>query len=281
MPVSEKATYANTESAGLDSQNRPTGEAGPFSESTLSSAILPRALKRVFSFPSMLATLLFGGVFVAGRLFRVDPDLWWHIKVGETILKTHQWPTTDIYSFTVAGQPWLAYEWLGDIILATANRVAGLIGLELLLLIIGGSVVLALYSLATLRAGNSKAGFVAAALLSILAVLSFSLRPQMLGYLFLILTLIALERFRQGKRGSIWFLPPLMLLWVNTHGSWIVGLASIFVYWIKRPGGISPGGSGSKSVVAEGTHQLILRFSSLPAGPSGHTVRRTRRGFSF
>ena len=106
MPVSEKATYANPESAGLDSQTVPTGEAGPFSESTLSSAILPRALERVFSFPSMLATLLFGGVFVAGRLFRVDPDLWWHIKVGETSKDTPM--ANDGYLLLHGGRPALA-----------------------------------------------------------------------------------------------------------------------------------------------------------------------------
>jgi len=285
MPVSEKATYANPEREGLDSQMRPAADAGPFSESTPSSALLPRALKRAFSFPAMLGTLLFGGVFVAGRVFRADPDLWWHIKVGETILKTRQWPTTDIYSFTVAGQPWLAYEWLGDIILATANRVAGLIGLELLLLIIGSSVVLALYSFATLRTGNSKAGFVAAAMLSILAVLSFSLRPQMLGYLFLILTLIALERFRQGKRGSIWFLPPLMLLWVNTHGSWIVGLGSIFVYWISGLAEFRLGGLEARAWTPKERVSLacvfLLSLLALPVTPYGARVAASPFEFAF
>jgi hypothetical protein len=93
--------------------------------------------------------------------------------------------------------------------------------------------MLALYALATIRAGNSKAGFVTAAALFLLTAVSFSMRPQMLGYLFLILTLIALERFRQGKPRALWFLPLLMLLWVNTHGSWIIGLGTIFVYWMS------------------------------------------------
>ena len=53
----------------------------------------------------------------------------------------------------------------------------------------------------------------------------------MLGYLFLVLTLIILERFRQGKRRAVWALPALMLLWVNAHGSWIIGLGIIGVYF--------------------------------------------------
>ena len=180
-------------------------------------------LHRIFSFPAMLASLLVGVVFVTARAFRVDPDLWWHIKVGDAILATHHWPTTDVYSFTVNGQPWIAYEWLGDVLLSAAYRTAGISGLEGLLILLGSAIVIALYALATLRSGNSKAGLVASGVLFLLAAVSFSLRPQMLGYLFLILTLIVLERFRQGQRNTIWFLPAITLLWVNTHGSWIIG----------------------------------------------------------
>ncbi|MGD1210379.1 MAG: hypothetical protein ABR973_03340 [Candidatus Acidiferrales bacterium] len=192
-----------------------------------------RLLQRIFSFPAMLASLLVGAVFLGGRSFRVDPDLWWHIKVGEAILTMHRWPTTDPYSFTVFGQPWMAYEWLGDVLFAAVHRVAGISGLDALLIALGSAIVLALYALATVRSGKSKAGCVTAVLLFLLAQVSFSLRPQMLGYLFLILTLIALERFRQGKPRALWFLPLLMLLWVNTHGSWIIGLGAIFVYWMS------------------------------------------------
>src|SRR3989441_1601238 len=49
--------------------------------------------KRIASFPVMLGMLLVGAVFVAGRAFAVDPDLWWHIKNGQNILDTHHWPT--------------------------------------------------------------------------------------------------------------------------------------------------------------------------------------------
>lgn len=211
-----------------------------------SIAKVPSFLQRVFSFPAMLASLLVGAVCLTTRGFHVDPDLWWHIKVGDTILKTHTWPTTDTYSFTVSGQPWLAYEWLGEIVLALANRAGGFLGLEILLMALGGSILLALYGLASLHSGNSKAGFVASTILLALATVSFSLRPQMLGYLFLILTLLALERFRQGKYTALWFVPLVMLLWVNTHGSWIVGLGAILVYWLSGLVGFRAGSLQAK-----------------------------------
>jgi hypothetical protein len=178
----------------------------------------------------MLAILLVGRVFYEARAFFVDPDLWWHIKIGQNILATHHWPTTDPFSFTVAGNPWIAYEWLGDVLLGTVARFGGLLGLEILLFGLASAVTLALYAYGTLRSRNSKAGFISAGVLCSLAFASFSLRPQMLGHFFLVLTLIALERFRQGKQRVAWFLPPLFLIWINTHGSWVIGLGVMFVF---------------------------------------------------
>jgi hypothetical protein len=158
--------------------------------------------------------------------------LWWHLKVGEGILTTHTWPTADPYSYTAAGQPWLAYEWLGDVFLAAVARVGGLRALQVLFIVLGAAIMLALYGYATMRARNSKSGFVAATALLVLAAANFNLRPQMIGYLFLVLTLIALERFRQGSFLALWVLPPLFVLWINTHGSWEIGLAVVLLYWV-------------------------------------------------
>jgi hypothetical protein len=231
------------------------------------------ALERIFSFPAMLATFLVGGVFVSGRRFLVDPDMWWHLKVGESILATHRFPTTDPYSFTVHGQPWLAYEWLGEVTLTAVQRIGGLRGLDALLIILGSAVMLAIYAFTTLRSGNSKAGFAASAILLTLATPSFSLRPQMFGYLFLVLTLIALELFRQGKRGAIWFLPALMLVWVNTHGSWIIGLGAIFVYWMCGLFELHVGGVETRRWSADERKRISFAFllclCVLPLTPYG------------
>lgn len=200
-------------------------------------------LKHLVSFPAMLGMMLVGAVFIAGRTFAVDPDLWWHLKNGQNMLDTHRWPITDPFSFTVAGQPWIATEWLGDVLFAAVARLAGLQGLDALLIILGGAVMVALYAYGTLRSGNSKAGFVAAAALLVLANGSFSLRPQMLGYVFLIVTLIVLELFRRGESKWLWLLPGLLFVWVNAHGSFVIGMMAIAAYWFGglvefRVGGI-------------------------------------------
>jgi len=77
-----------------------------------------------------------------------------------------------------------------------------------------------------------------------LAPVAFTLRPQTFGYIFLLLTLVCLQRFRQGHENEIWLLPPLFMVWANTHGSFVFGMMVIGVAWITglvnfRAGGLS------------------------------------------
>jgi len=184
------------------------------------------ALRWCFSFPVMLATLFLARFTYLLREFHVDPDVWWHIKVGQDVMRTHSWPTSDPYSFTVHGTPWIAYEWFGDVMIGWVAKF-GLRALTILLMALAGAVVIALYYYASLSARNSKAGFVAAVLVSVFAIANFNLRPQMFGALFLATTVIVLELFRRGHARALWVFPPLFLVWINTHGSWIVGLSVI------------------------------------------------------
>ena len=256
---------------------RPATEAGV--TDARPAAVASRALemlKWVISFPAMLGALLVGGTFYAGRQFAVDPDMWWHVKTGEMILATGHWPTVDAYSFTVHGQPWIAYEWLGDVVMGAVARIGGLRGLDALLIALGAVVMIALYVFGTLRSGNSKAGFVAAAALVSLATPSFNMRPQMLGYLFLVVTLIALELFRQGKQWAVCFLPPLLLIWVNTHGSFIIGLGVILVYLVCGLKEFRVGGIEAKEWTPKQRIRLELVFllclAVLPITPYGTRV---------
>jgi len=191
------------------------------------------AARVALSFPVLLGALLAlaGGAALHFHFF--DPDTWWHLKAGEQILKTASLPHHDAYSFTVAGNPWMAYEWFGEVVIALFARWLGLTGLAILLLVLSGTIMVLLYTYAVLRTGNCKAAFAACALFLPVIVVFFTLRPQLLGYIFLLFTLIALELFRQGRRRALWALPAVFLIWVNTHGTFVLGLACLGVYWLS------------------------------------------------
>ena len=70
-------------------------------------------------------------VFAAGSGWSVllaDGDTGWHIRTGEYILDTRAVPVRDLFSFSKAGQPWFAWEWLSDVIFALLYRAWGLKG---------------------------------------------------------------------------------------------------------------------------------------------------------
>src|SRR6266513_1632803 len=67
----------------------------------------------------------------AGGSLLGDADTGWHIRNGEFILATRSVPHTDLFSYTRAGQPWFAWEWLYDAAIAGIHHFAGLNGLVL------------------------------------------------------------------------------------------------------------------------------------------------------
>jgi hypothetical protein len=273
-PTAIPLTAGNVDLPAAESQLAlPDANSAPTAAGTRSSSKVMEALKWIFSFPAMLGVCLIGRVFYEARNFFVDPDLWWHIKVGQDILRTHHFPTTDSYSWTVSGQPWIAYEWFGEIVLALVNRAGGVMGLDAFLIIFSSIIVLSLYWLAAVRSGNSKAGFVSALILCSLAFANFTARPQMFGYLFLVLTLIVMEKFRQGVSWPLWTLPLIFLAWVNIHGSFIIGIGIVVLNLLA---GLFTFSKGSVEAVAWTRKQriqletcLLACLAVLPITPYG------------
>src|ERR1019366_2134047 len=80
---------------------------------------------RIFSYPAALAGGL-GTVTVLTATTRFDdPDLWWHLRNGQIIWNTHTLPSTDTFSFTALGHPWVAHEWLAEMTLYAEYRYGG------------------------------------------------------------------------------------------------------------------------------------------------------------
>ena len=78
------------------------------------------------SWPLLLGLAVF--VFLnnpSGLPLLSDPDTHWHITVGNWILAHGSVPTVDSYSFTFPGQPWIAKEWLSQVVLALAFNIGG------------------------------------------------------------------------------------------------------------------------------------------------------------
>jgi hypothetical protein len=189
-------------------------------------------IRRIFSFPTAIACLLavLACLTVRGRFD--DPDMWWHLKLGETIWTTHAIPTTDLFSYTTHHHAYIAHEWLSQLLIYSAYRLGGYSGLMLWLCCFSSAILIAGYALCSLYSGNAKVAFLGAMAIWFFSTIGLSIRPQMIGYLLLIVELIIINLGR--TRDPRWFfaLTVLFALWVNLHGSFFLGIAvaGIFLF---------------------------------------------------
>jgi hypothetical protein len=153
-----------------------------------------------------------------------DGDTGWHIGTGRWILEHRQIPRTDPFSFTAAGRSWMTHEWLSEVVMAAAWYAAGWRGIMLLF----GTVAAALYAMLALHLRKwMTPGAAALTLLYVSAALlpAYLARPHMLALPLLAAWILLMIRAReQGRAPSPW-LGLLMLVWVNAHASFIVGIA--------------------------------------------------------
>ncbi len=167
-----------------------------------------------------------------------DADIGWHIRTGELILATHSLPRTDLFSSTMQGQPWFAWEWLYDILLGVLHQTCGLNGVVWL----GALLIATVFTLLLAQLLQRGTGLPLAILLMLLAESSATIhmyaRPHIVSWLFSLLWFVVLERWETWSRrgdGQLprwipWFFPASMLLWVNLHGGWLFGLALLGLY---------------------------------------------------
>src|SRR5262245_37644689 len=169
---------------------------------------------------------LFAMVFVLAvrQSASIDPDLWWHLKAGQQIIDTRSIPHTDDFSFTKQGSEWVAHEWLSEVIMQAIYRVTGLAGLVTVFSLI---IVIAFWLIYRRSEGRPYAASIAIVIAAAASSPLFGVRPQMLTLLLASIYIVLLEQF---DRRRLWWLVPLMLLWVNLHAGFALGLALIGLY---------------------------------------------------
>jgi hypothetical protein len=180
-------------------------------------------------FPIVLLSMVF--VLAVRQSVSIDPDLWWHLKAGQQIIDTRSIPHTDDYSFTKQGSEWVAHEWLSEVIMEVIYRVSGLVGLVTIFSLI---IVIALWLTYRRCDGRPYAAGIAILFGAAASSPLFGVRPQMLTLLLASVYIVLLERFDpKEKTRRLWWLVPLMLLWVNLHAGFALGLALIGLYIVR------------------------------------------------
>ena len=181
-------------------------------------------VRRLLSFPVAVSALLAVLATVCVRERFADPDMWWHLKMGQVIWTTHHIPTVDTFSYTTNHHAYIPHEWLSQLFIFSAYRLAGYSGLMLWLCCMTAAILVAGYTLCTIYSGNAKVALLGALVIFFFGTVGFSVRPQMVGYLLLLIELLILQLGRTRSAGWFLVLPVLFLVWVNSHGSYWLGI---------------------------------------------------------
>lgn len=177
-----------------------------------------------------------------------DGDTSMHITIGRWILAHHTLPIHDPFSYTMQGHPWVPHEWLSEVVFAGLYDRFGWGGVVAgSALAIGAAFALLTHALEqTLGPRRAAIGAALAFLLSMQHLLA---RPHVLAWPLLVVWMAGIIRARDlGRTPSLWLLP-VMVLWCNLHGGFVVGLAMAGLLAIEA---VAQGPAGSRRAVIRG-----------------------------
>ena len=160
-----------------------------------------------------------------------DPDYFWHLKTGEFIVNYGTLPDGDIFSHVRFGQQWVLHEWLFEVILYSVYAIGGEFAVTLMTASLGMLAILIVARCALRVTGNQAAVFIAAALAFAAFAGAIVPRPQLISYCLAAYYLSALIEFkyRRANVSTLW-IPLAMVVWVNAHGGFLVGVAFLFAF---------------------------------------------------
>ncbi len=179
-------------------------------------------------------------LFQGYTAFFRDSDSGWHIRTGEMILRTGSLPHTDPFSFTRAGQPWLAWEWLSDVVMGAVHQSAGLTGVAMLYGLAIAAGVWLWFRLNWDVGGNFLLACALASPMLSTCNIHWLARPHVLSWLFFLAAVRFCENFQgsltvgqmagvavvaafwSNVHGSFFFAPLIPLIWAG--GTWLRGL---------------------------------------------------------
>ncbi len=180
-----------------------------------------------------------------------DSDTGWHVRTGEVILQNGRVPAVDPFSFTMSGQPWIAWEWLSDVITALAHHIGGLAGVVWVAMLLLGMTAVVVYKEAVAESGHRLIAISLTWLAMSASTIHWLARPHLVTPLMAAVFCRILNSVEKKQNPArLWNLPLLTILWANLHGGFFVGIALICTYAL---------GTGAEELLLGSTKNLRVR----------------------
>ncbi len=178
------------------------------------------------SFSDCFFAAMIGWLFIFGasgwKALLGDGDTGWHIRTGQYILAHRAVPTQDLFSFSRAGAPWFAWEWLSDVLSAVLFQMGGLKAI-----VLASGLMIGLFAAIVLRytlwrGANPLLALFTTLLAAGASSMHFLARPHLFTLLFVPVYFWVLEADRRENTRWLWALIPVTALWTNLHGGFVI-----------------------------------------------------------
>ena len=182
----------------------------------------PSGFLRERALPALILVGLVTALVRAAALPLSNTDTYFHLRFGHEFLS--DWSLRDPGSVsTFATAHWVPTQWLPEIVMAKVEDWFGLAGIAWLSGLQILALAVTLYLVSRRWGSRLLVSLLVTGALSA-SYLSLSMRPQVLSYVLLVITLGAWLRTRDDGRLR-WWLIPLTWVWAMVHGMWPVGVA--------------------------------------------------------
>lgn len=186
----------------------------------------------LFSWPLIIALLVYSLLMFHGDILLRDADTYWHIATGQWILEHRAIPTLDPFSHTMRGMPWTAHEWLSELILAISHNVGGWTGV-IAIPSLAYAATLAILTRVLLKSMEPAHAVLCVAFAIAMTKAHLLARPHVLALPCMMLWTVGLVQGSESGRSPRLWLLPVMTLWANLHGGFTLGLALTFACAIE------------------------------------------------
>jgi hypothetical protein len=172
-------------------------------------------------------------IVVADSAQYADTDLWGHVRFGQLIVGQRHLirhaPFT--YSFAPPGPAWVDHEWLAQVIMALCYDATGVTGLKLWKFACAAATIILLAFAEAETGASAGVQFVVLVAAAGALVPQMQFRPQLFDYVLLaaIIAMLARESYG-GRRAPLWTTVPILMLWANLHGAFIIGVVVLAIY---------------------------------------------------
>jgi len=195
---------------------------------------------------------------VSGSFLLGDGDTGYHIRAGEIILKDQAVPRHDPFSFIAPTLPWTAHEWLSEVVMAVVHKALGIQGIVFLFALLLAATYWLLFRAIRSRNRNILVDLLILVLVLLSSRIHWLARPHVFSLLLIVVLYQVLTLHQEDRPNYLYVIPPMMLLWVNLHGGFIVGFLFMGIFLSGYFLGFLGSTGEERSVSANKAKQLSL-----------------------